>query len=68
MAGTTCVVLVSQVPGGEVTNVRVQSCNPDESALRLSVENAVLAASPLPTPPPGVPFERNLELTFAPDR
>ena len=35
-------------------------------ALRQSVENAVYAASPLPTPPPGVPFERNLELTFAP--
>ncbi len=68
VAGTTCVVSVTQVLGGEVTRVSVQGCNPDEAALRQSVENAVLAASPLPTPPPGVPFERNLELTFAPDR
>ncbi len=68
VAGVTCIVRVSQVPGGEVTSVNVDSCNPNEAALRQSVENAVLAASPLPTPPPGVPFERNLELTFAPDR
>jgi colicin import membrane protein len=68
VVGMTCIVKVSQVPGGEVTSVTVDSCNPNEAALRQSVENAVLAASPLPTPPPGVPFERNLELTFAPDR
>jgi len=71
VVGTTCLVLVTQVPGAigaEVTNVRVDSCNPNEAALRQSVENAVLAASPLPMPPPGVPFVRNLEITFAPDR
>ena len=66
--GVTCVVLVSQVPGGEVTSVRVSGCNPDDAALRESVAAAVYRASPLPTPPAGVPFERNLELTFAPDR
>ena len=38
----------------------------NDAALRESVEAAVLRASPLPTPPAGVPFERNLELTFAP--
>ena len=64
--GVTCIVLVSQVPGGEVTSVRVDSCNPNDAALRESVEAAVYRASPLPTPPQGVPFERNLELTFAP--
>jgi len=68
VVGMTCVVLVSQVRGGEVTSVRVESCNPNDAALRESVEAAVYRASPLPTPPPGVPFERNLELTFAPDR
>jgi colicin import membrane protein len=66
VAGVHCVVLVSQVPGGEVTSVRVDSCNPNDAALRESVEAAVLRASPLPTPPPGVPFERNLRLIFAP--
>ncbi len=64
--GITCIVSVTQVPGGEVTSVKVSSCNPNETALSESVEAAVLRASPLPTPPPGVPFERNLELTFAP--
>jgi colicin import membrane protein len=64
--GITCIVSVTQVPGGEVTAVRVSSCNPDEAALRESVEAAVYRASPLPTPPANVPFERNLELTFAP--
>jgi colicin import membrane protein len=66
VAGVNCVVLVSQVPGGEVTSVRVDSCNPNDAALRESVEAAVLRASPLPTPPAGVPFERNLRLIFAP--
>lgn len=64
--GISCIVSVTQVPGGEVTAVRVNSCSIDDAALRDSVEAAVIRASPLPTPPAGVPFERNLELTFAP--
>jgi colicin import membrane protein len=67
--GVTCIVRVNQVPGGqggEVTSVNVASCSVNDAALRDSVEAAVLRASPLPAPPPGVPFERNLELTFAP--
>jgi colicin import membrane protein len=64
--GISCIVSVTQVPGGEVTAVRVNSCSINDAALRESVEAAVLRASPLPTPPDGVPFERNLELTFAP--
>jgi colicin import membrane protein len=64
--GISCIVSVTQVPGGDVTGVRVKSCSIDDSALSESVEAAVLRASPLPTPPAGVPFERNLELTFAP--
>jgi colicin import membrane protein len=66
VAGVTCRVSVSQVPGGEVTSVRVDGCTPNDAALRESVEAAVYRASPLPTPPAGVPFERNLELTVAP--
>ena len=64
--GITCTVLVKQVPGGEVTDVQVESCTVDDAALRQSVEAAVYRASPLPPPPAGVPFERNLKLTFAP--
>ena len=65
-AGISCIVSVTQVPGGEVTAVRVNSCSVDDAAFRQSVEDAVYRATPLPLPPAGVPFERNLELTFAP--
>jgi len=64
--GVTCIVSVSQVPGGEVTAVRVISCSIEDAGLRQSVENAVYGASPLPPPPDPALFERNLELTFAP--
>jgi colicin import membrane protein len=64
--GVTCSVSVAQVPGGEVTAVRVNSCSIDDAALRESVEAAVYRASPLPAPPDPALFERNLELTFAP--
>jgi colicin import membrane protein len=64
--GITCIVLVSQVPGGEVTSVRVDRCSINDAALRESVEAAVYRASPLPAPSNPALFERNLELTFAP--
>jgi colicin import membrane protein len=64
--GISCIVSVTQVPGGEVTAVNVNSCSIDDAALRESVEAAVLRASPLPPPPDPALFERNLELTFAP--
>ena len=64
--GIECIVSVSQVPGGEVTAVRVDSCNGGDAALRESVEAAVYRASPLPPPPDPALFERNLELTFKP--
>jgi colicin import membrane protein len=65
--GVTCIVLVSQVQGGDVTAVKVNSCSIDDAALRESVEVAVLRASPLPSPPNQALFERNIELTFAPN-
>ncbi len=53
--------------GGEVTSVSVDSCNPNDAALRQSVENGgVSRLTTASLRPPGVPFERNLELTFAP--
>ena len=64
--GISCTVSVTQVPGGEVTSVRVDSCNGGDAALRDSVERAIYNASPLPPPPDPALFERNLELTFAP--
>jgi colicin import membrane protein len=63
--GIDCVVYVTQVPGGAVTNVRVGECNGD-AAVRESIESAVLRASPLPPPPDPAMFERNLEIRFVP--
>jgi colicin import membrane protein len=65
-AGIECVLYVTQVSGGEVTNVRLGSCNGDQ-AVRESIEAAVYRASPLPPPPDPSLFERNLEITFRPD-
>lgn len=65
-AGLSCVVYVTQVPGGEVTSVRVGECNGDD-IVRQSIEAAVFRASPLPKPPDDALFERNLQLVFKPD-
>lgn len=64
-AGIRCVVLVDQVPGGEVVNARISECNADD-AVRQSIEAAVFRASPLPPPPDPALFERRLELVFEP--
>src|SRR5262249_52584628 len=63
--GIDCVVYVTQVPGGEVTNVRVGTCNGDQAGGE-SIESAVYRASPLPPPPDPALFERNLEIRFKP--
>lgn len=65
--GVTCIVLVSQNPGGEVTAARVESCSINDAALKDSVETAVKRASPLPPPPNPALFEPNLKLIFAPE-
>jgi colicin import membrane protein len=65
--GLECVVIVTQLPNGDVTDVMIERCNPNEPTIIRSVENAVLNASPLPRPPNGVPFERVVRITFIPD-
>jgi len=65
-AGLNCVVYVTQLPGGEVSSVRVDTCNGDE-IVRQSIEAAVYRASPLPLPSDPALFERNLRLNFKPD-
>jgi colicin import membrane protein len=64
--GLSCEVLVTQVPGGEVTGVRIGNCNGD-AAVRESIEAAVYRASPLPSPSNQDLFDRNLRFTFHPD-
>ena len=56
---------VTQVPGGEVVNVRLGECNGD-AAVRESIQGAVFRASPLPPPPDPALFHRNLEIQFKP--
>lgn len=63
--GTSCVVSVRQLPGGEVVSATVESCTGDE-AVRRSVEAAVYKASPLPQPEDPSLFERNLRFVFEP--
>ena len=64
--GIQCVLNVTQVPGGEVTEVSIGECNGDQ-AVRESIEAAVYRASPLPPPPDPSLFDRNLRIIFKPD-
>ncbi|HXS21194.1 MAG TPA: cell envelope integrity protein TolA [Steroidobacteraceae bacterium] len=63
--GIECVLNVSLVPGGSVTGVSIGRCNGDD-AVRQSIQTAVYNASPLPPPPNGIPFPRQLIITFKP--
>jgi len=63
--GIDCMLYVTQVPGGEVVNVRLGACNGDQ-AVRESIEAAAYRASPLPPPPDPALFDRNLAIHFNP--
>jgi colicin import membrane protein len=65
-SGVECVVHVTQIPGGEVINVRVGRCNGDAAVVR-SIEAAVFNASPLPPPSDPSLFDRDLRFTFKPE-
>lgn len=62
-----CEVSVTQIPGGEVTDVRIGRCNADD-AVRRSIEAAVRKASPLPLPEVAALFDRNLRFVFKPEQ
>ena len=62
-----CVVLVEQIPGGDVVGVRIGECNA-EGLVRRSIEAAVYKSSPLPLPSNPSLFERNLRFTFKPEQ
>jgi colicin import membrane protein len=64
--GLECEVLVNQLPGGTVGDVRIGACNGDD-AVRRSIEAAVRRADPLPLPSNPALFERNLRFTFKPE-
>lgn len=56
-----CSVRVRQVPGGDITGVRILSCNGDDAVQR-SVEAAIYRSSPLPKPSDPSLFDRNILL------
>lgn len=66
-ADLECVLLVRQVPGGEVIGVSIETCNGD-AAVQRSIEAAVYKASPLPEPQNPALFDRNLRVTFKPEQ
>jgi colicin import membrane protein len=63
--GSHCRVLIHQIPGGEVINVRLNECDGDV-AFQRSVEAAVRKASPLPLPSDPEVFDREIEFVFEP--
>lgn len=63
--GLECEIRVSQSPNGVVLSAQVGRCNGD-AAVKQSIEQAVLRASPLPLPSDRRMFERNLILIFKP--
>jgi colicin import membrane protein len=63
--GLECEIRVSQSPNGVVLSAQVGRCNGD-AAVKQSIEQAVLRASPLPQAPQRQLFERNLILIFKP--
>lgn len=65
-AGIQCTVHVTQIPSGDVVDVRIGQCNGDEAVVR-SIEAAVLRSSPLPRPSIPSLFDRNLEVIFRPE-
>ncbi len=64
--GLECVIIVRQLPGGEVVSASIGTCNGDE-AVKRSIESAVHKASPLPGPQDPRVFDRDIRLTFRPE-
>lgn len=64
-SGIKCEVRVTQAVGGMVLSVSFGKCNGD-SAVRQSIENAVMQSSPLPPPSDSRLFDRNLSFIFNP--
>jgi colicin import membrane protein len=65
--GVECVANIKQLPGGEVVSVSIGQCNGD-AAVRQSIEAAIYRASPLPQPEDPSVFEREIRLTFRPEK
>ena len=65
-AGLKCAMRVSQLPGGEVVQAKIQTSS-GNVAFDRSVLEAGLRSSPLPTPKDPSLFDRHIVITFEPD-
>lgn len=65
--GIKCEVTVIQLPTGDIVEVSVQRCTGGGDSFKRSVENAVRKSDPLPQPPDPKLFQRQINITFAPD-
>ncbi|MGH8221096.1 MAG: cell envelope integrity protein TolA [Steroidobacteraceae bacterium] len=63
--GLDCIIDITQVPGGQVVNVKVGTCNGD-GAVRQSIQDAAYRASPLPQPSDPDLFQREFQVEFKP--
>ncbi|HUK03301.1 MAG TPA: cell envelope integrity protein TolA [Steroidobacteraceae bacterium] len=63
--GIDCTVFLTQVPGGQIVNVKLESCNGD-AAVKQSIVDAAYRASPLPPPPDPALFQREVQVRFVP--
>ena len=59
----SCLIVVTQIPGGEIISYRVSSCTGGKDFQR-SVETAVGKTSHLPAPPDPRVFDRVIRFTF----
>ncbi|MCH9671441.1 MAG: cell envelope integrity protein TolA, partial [Gammaproteobacteria bacterium] len=64
--GLRCKVVVEQIPSGDVIRVVIKQSS-GNIAFDRSVEQAVLAASPLPRPKDAALFDREIIFTFDPE-
>jgi len=62
-----CEVTVLQGPGGIILDVSFGACQDVTPTYRLSIENAVYKAEPLPKPGDPSLFDREIDLTFKPE-
>ena len=66
VSGLKCVVRVTQIPGGKVVEVEIQTSSGDAEFNR-SVQDAGLRTSPLPVPKDPSLFDRNILVMFEPE-
>ena len=64
--GLSCLVRVSQIPGGEVVQAEIRESS-GNIAFDRSVEEAVLRSSPLPVPKDPSLFDRHIVIAFEPE-